>query len=1270
MSAAPFGIVVVGTPGAPLPAFPPGTEVVVVVEGAREASAAPGVQLDVATGTPFGASVERGLATLQSALVLVVPAAALAHLRTDIGPWEAAARAFDAEPDLVALTPHVHDGSHVVEAGVRVGPDGALRALTLPAVAGSQRDAEPARDTETTRTAVVLLRRSAVASVGGFDPEAGPVQAVTDLLARLRSQDGLARAHPGLVVGAGALLDDDLGTTRLRARGWKPTPTATELLVVHDRVPVPGDLADERVRVLLESLVTLWPTAAITLLALEGLPRDGAGLRDLGVVVAAGPHDWQRWLASRLGAFDVVMLTGSTLEHRFGPALDASQPQAVRVLVPASLPYREAMSMEHAIDEPEEVAGVRTLTAALRERLVATLERVDAVWCATTIDAGAVRGLRDGLDVRVLPRGSAATAPVPPSERRGVVVDATGGHDPRQAADEAARLAVVDLLPALRASDPDLVLTLLAENPSPLLDRLARQEGVRLVRQGFAAEMARARLVLAPHPYGLGGRNGLARAVDAGTPVLATAAAARGTDLHGHEALLTVADLPALASLARRLLSDDSAWQQRLDAVLDLAVADGRAPLRDALVDALARCGVAPPPGSRERLVSPPQERTVTGPAPMLPIPVEHGQIRVRVEAPPALDAVVVRPGRIGDWDRARAYYASGGVRELSAMVAQRLRRVAPVAVGRPDGLNTFDQQYATLLSQADPQGPATVGARAAELENPPTFTVVIPTYDSDLTVLGETVDSVLAQTYPHWHLVLSDDASPTADVRAGLLRLAAADDRISVVQNEVNTGISGATNAGTAVATGEFLAFCDHDDLLKPHALALMALAIADGRGAGAEPDVLYSDEDKADEHGRLTTPFFKPDWSPNQLLSRNYLNHLTVVRRTLVEQVGGLRSGYDGSQDHDLLLRITELTDRIVHVPEVLYTWRKVAGSTADVVDAKPYAFVAARKALDDALARRGIAGHTEDGLHPSTYRVRYDIVGRPKVAIVIPTRDRVGLLRQCIESVQETSTWGNVEFVVVDNESTDPETLEYLATFHQRVGGKVVRYPHRFNYARMMTLGGLVADADQLLFLNNDTTVIAPDWIEALLEHAQRPEVGAVGGRLHYPHGAIQHEGVIVNYAGGAAGNINHSGWWSMGDVVRDVTAVTGAVTMMRPSVFAEIGGFEDRLRVAFNDVDLCLRVRQAGYQVVYTPYCTLFHHESASRGVRPHLDDDAFFEQRWGPSEYRDPFYNPNLDRSKPFEIYTRGSTAPQGRRTDATGEQGLGLVAGAVTATVH
>ena len=430
-------------------------------------------------------------------------------------------------------------------------------------------------------------------------------------------------------------------------------------------------------------------------------------------------------------------------------------------------------------------------------------------------------------------------------------------------------------------------------------------------------------------------------------------------------------------------------------------------------------------------------------------------------------------------------------------------------------------------------------------------------------------------------------------------------------------------------LADGEFVALLDHDDVLKPHALAQVA------RWLDADPglDLIYSDEDKLDAQGALYDPHVKPDWSPDQLTAQNYVCHLTVARKLLVERVGRFRSAFDGSQDYDLILRLTEQTDRIAHIPEPLYSWRAVPGSAAAVADAKPYAIEAARRALSDALVRRGYDGRVDTTRHIGHFRVRYPLPGQPRVSIIIPTRDGVHLLRRCIESVVTRSTYRNYELLIVDNESTHGGTLAYLAEFP----GRVIRYPHRFNYARMMNLAARSVEGEALLFLNNDTEVISPDWIESLLEQAMRPEVGAVGCRLFFENGEPQHEGILVGVGGGWAHNLNHRGYWARGDLVRNVSAVTGACTMIRPAVFWRVGGNDERLRIAYNDVDLCLRIRQAGYEIVYTPAAELYHYESSSRGGYEHYEDGPLFGVRWDPKERGDPYYSPMFETNRPFEI---------------------------------
>ncbi|MGH2719726.1 MAG: glycosyltransferase family 2 protein, partial [Actinomycetota bacterium] len=519
----------------------------------------------------------------------------------------------------------------------------------------------------------------------------------------------------------------------------------------------------------------------------------------------------------------------------------------------------------------------------------------------------------------------------------------------------------------------------------------------------------------------------------------------------------------------------------------------------------------------------------------------------------------------------------------------------------------------------------------ARRLAYQPTISILLPVHNTNPVWLRAAIASVRNQTYPRWELCVVDDGSIKAETRAAVrgLRLLRG---VKVARLDPGQGISGATNRALSMATGEFVGFLDHDDELKPNALFEVVSLLNRER----DLDFIYSDEDKREPDGRLVNAFFKPDWSPEMLLAMNYVTHFSVYRRSIVEKVGGLRTGLDGSQDHDLALRVTEETDRIAHISLPLYTWRKIPGSAAASIEAKPWANTAGRRAVADAIKRRGIDGEVTPGLWRGSYRVRFAVPGNPRVAIIIPTRDRVDLLRTIVESIQSLSTYRNYELVVVDNQSTDPETLEYLET----VKGRVIPYPHRFHYAAMMNEAAREARADYLVFLNNDTEVITPDWIEAMLEYAQQPEIGAVGARLRRRDGSIQHEGVVMGLAG-TANNVDHHDYFGQGSAVLDVSAVTAACMMTRAGVYEELHGMEERLAVAFNDVDYCLRALAGGYRIVYTPYAELYHDESATRGSLHPPADEAFFRDRWGkPGEYIDAYYNPNLDDMRAFRIRTR------------------------------
>jgi GT2 family glycosyltransferase/2-polyprenyl-3-methyl-5-hydroxy-6-metoxy-1,4-benzoquinol methylase len=544
----------------------------------------------------------------------------------------------------------------------------------------------------------------------------------------------------------------------------------------------------------------------------------------------------------------------------------------------------------------------------------------------------------------------------------------------------------------------------------------------------------------------------------------------------------------------------------------------------------------------------------------------------------------------------------------------------------------TLDDQYQLWLQAhaLTPVRARRMKQQAARLHYRPLMSIVMPVYNPEPAWLRDAIESVRGQLYDNWELCIADDGSTRAGVRELLEESSRADERIKVTHSKKNQGIAAASNAALALASGEFIGLLDHDDELTRDALFEVVKLLNERQ----DLDYIYSDEDKKEPDGRLVEPSFKPGWSPDLLMSVNYVTHFSVFRKTLIDDLGGFRRGYDGSQDYDLVLRATEITDKVAHIAEPLYTWRKVPGSAASSTKAKGFAYRAGKKALRDALARRGLKGEVLDGLPKGRYRVRYRIVGSPKVAIIIPTRDRVDMLRRCVESIEKKSSYRNYEIIVVDNSSREQETLDYLSSLK----GKVIKYPHEFNFAKIINTAARETDGDALLLLNNDTEIITADWIEAMLEHGQRPEVAAVGARLIYPDGRVQHEGIIIGLGGGSAGNVDHGGYFGLGESIRNCSAVTGACMLTRSSVFWELGGFDDRLGVAFNDVDFCLRARDKGYVIVYTPYALLYHHESASRGtLHPH-EDEKLFRQRWGdPGEYHDPYYNPNLDLWFPFNL---------------------------------
>lgn len=518
-----------------------------------------------------------------------------------------------------------------------------------------------------------------------------------------------------------------------------------------------------------------------------------------------------------------------------------------------------------------------------------------------------------------------------------------------------------------------------------------------------------------------------------------------------------------------------------------------------------------------------------------------------------------------------------------------------------------------------------------------PVVSILCPVYRPQPWYLRRCLESVRAQTYQRWQLCLCDDASGDLETTAILEEHAAADDRIIVTAHRDNGGISRATDTALQLATGTWTALLDHDDELAPQALARMVAAIE----AHPDADIVYSDEDKfAAEDGLRFAPLFKPGWSPDLLLSYPYLGHLLVLRTELLRELGGLRPEFDGSQDYDLMLRATERATEVVHVPEVLYHWRIIPGSAAGDPDAKPWARQASRRVLEETLGRRGEDAWVEDGPMLGIYHVRRRVTGAHRVSIIVPFRDQARLLRTCVDTLSAEPGWDDIEFVLVDNDSQEPETAALLQRLAERHDVVLAEHPGEFNWSAINNAAVTASSGDMLLFMNNDIEARQAGWLRAMLEHAQRPRVGAVGARLLYPSGRLQHGGVVLGIGGiaghimnylpsGEAGHLNHA------VVIRNYTAVTAACLLCRREVYDEVDGFDEQLAVAFNDVDFCLRVRDAGYDIVYTPLAELVHHESYTRGFTGFYADYRVFLDRWFERlRHGDPLYNANLSRIDP------------------------------------
>ena len=522
-----------------------------------------------------------------------------------------------------------------------------------------------------------------------------------------------------------------------------------------------------------------------------------------------------------------------------------------------------------------------------------------------------------------------------------------------------------------------------------------------------------------------------------------------------------------------------------------------------------------------------------------------------------------------------------------------------------------------------------------------PLISIIVPIYNTPITFLRQMIDSVRQQSYAKWELCIGN-ASPEKQEIRQVLEEYKSDKRIKEIAILENKGIAENTNKAMTISEGEFIGLLDHDDLLAPNALYEVVKALNENNLA----EVVYTDEDKVtadlEEHFR---PHFKPDFNLDLLRSNNYICHFFVASRDLIKRVGGFRPEFNGAQDYDLILRCTEQAKQIVHIPKILYHWRVHKASTADNPASKMYAFDAGKRAIEEHLVRcrtKGTVQHTKD---LGFYRVKYEVCGEPLVSIIIPNKDQSEALKKCLDSIREKTSYRNYEIIIVENNSEEPETF----AFYKKIAGekiKIVTWEGEFNYSAINNFGVRHARGDYLLLLNNDVEIINGDWLTEMLSHCQRKEVGIVGAKLYYPDNTIQHAGIIIGI-GGVAGSVfvglprAFSGYLHKASIQLDLSAVTAACMLVKRSVFEQVGGLEEKLKVAFNDVDFCLRVREKGYLVVYDPYAELYHYESKTRGaedtkekIRRFQTEIEYMRSHWiGLLKKGDPYYNCNLSLTK-------------------------------------
>jgi GT2 family glycosyltransferase len=584
-------------------------------------------------------------------------------------------------------------------------------------------------------------------------------------------------------------------------------------------------------------------------------------------------------------------------------------------------------------------------------------------------------------------------------------------------------------------------------------------------------------------------------------------------------------------------------------------------------------------------------------------------------------------------------------------MFSSFLRLVGILPPRDPEGYQEWIAKYDTLTNPEREW----IRNQSGQLSYKPVFSVIMPVYNPPVKVLRQAIESVRRQLYPHWELCIADDASTNQEIIETLREYAQRDSRIKVTYRAKNGHISAASNTAIELATGEWTVLFDNDDELSEHALYCVAQEIND------HPDVrlIYSDEDKITLEGRRYNPYFKPDWNPTLLTGQNFFSHLGAYRTDLIRSVDGFRVGYEGSQDYDLLWRCVEKVtpDQIRHIPRILYYWRALPGSVAVDMDVKNYALPAARRAMQDHLEREGIAGHVERcvedlNMHRVVYRVPEPA---PRVTVLIPMRDRLNLTKVCVQTLKIITKYNNFETVIIDNESQEEACRVWLREFASQPQCRVIPVAGEFSFSRINNEAVRQTAGEILLFLNNDVEILHEGWMNEMVGQLIQRNVAAVGARLWFPNKTLQHGGVIF----GVGGVANHSFLnTSRGEhkgfgrnvLAQNYSAVTAACMAVKRACFDQVGGFDEaNLPIQFNDLDLCLRLREAGFDIVWTPYAELMHHESKSRGYNTSPEqkqvlecETAYFTKRWGKWIEHDPAYNPNLTTEQ-FD-FTIGKTS--------------------------